>query len=68
MVFIRLRNKTLRRKTIKMDTKKLSELLELGMVLAFLILVVVIYVPVSIWAEEKTYENESRFKMQNIYK
>jgi len=50
-----------------MDTKKLSGLLELGMVLAFLILVVVIYVPVSIWAEEKTYEDESRFRMQNIY-
>jgi hypothetical protein len=50
-----------------MNQNKLSDLLELGMVLAFLFLIFVIYVPVSIWAEENDYEKSSRFNMQNIY-
>ena len=50
-----------------MNQNKLSDLLELAMVLAFLFLIFVIYVPVSIWAEENDYEKRSRFNMQNIY-
>ena len=50
-----------------MNQNKFSDLLELAMVLAFLFLIFVIYVPVSIWAEENDYEKSSRFNMQNIY-
>jgi len=50
-----------------MDKNKLSDLLELFMVLAFFFLIIVIYVPVTIWAEEKEFEKESRFNMKNIY-
>ena len=51
----------------KLDKKKLSDLLELVTVLAFLFLIFVIYAPVSIWSEEQKFEKESRFNMQNIY-
>lgn len=51
----------------KIDQNKLSDLLELVMVIGFLFLIFVIYAPVSIWAEEKEYEKRSRFNMQNIY-
>ena len=51
----------------KIDQNKLSDLLELVMVIGFLFLIFVIYAPVSIWAEEKEYEKKSRFNMQNIY-
>ena len=51
----------------KFDQSKLSDLLELVMVIGFLFLIFVIYAPVSIWAEEKEYEKRSRFNMQNIY-
>ena len=50
-----------------MNQNKFSDLLELAMVLAFLFLIFVIYVPVFIWAEEHEYEKRSRFNMQNIY-
>ena len=50
-----------------MNQNKFSDLLELAMVLAFLFLIFVIYVPVFIWAEEHDYEKRSRFNMQNIY-
>ena len=50
-----------------MNQNKLSDLLELAMVLAFLFLIIVIYVPVAIWAEEREFERRSRFNMQNIY-
>ncbi|MEE3152362.1 MAG: hypothetical protein VX279_00070 [Candidatus Neomarinimicrobiota bacterium] len=50
-----------------MNQNKLSDLLELAMVLAFLFLIIVIYVPVSVWAEEREFEKRSRFNMQNIY-
>ena len=52
---------------LKMNQNKISDFLELAMVLAFLFLIFVIYVPVSIWAEENDYEKRSRFNMQNIY-
>ena len=51
----------------KIDQNKISDLLELVMVIGFLFLIFVIYAPVSIWAEEKEYEKKSRFNMQNIY-
>jgi sensor domain CHASE-containing protein len=44
-----------------------SDLLEVGIVLALLFLVITIYVPVAIWEEEKVFEDESRFRMQNLY-
>lgn len=50
-----------------MNQNKLSDLLELAMVLAFLFLIIVIYVPVTIWAEEREFEKKSHFNMQNIY-
>ena len=50
-----------------MNQNKLSDLLELAMVLAFLFLIIVIYVPVAIWAEEREFEKKSHFNMQNIY-
>ena len=50
-----------------MNQNKLSDLLELAMVLAFLFLIIVIYVPVVIWAEEREFEKKSHFNMQNIY-
>jgi len=50
-----------------MNQNKLSDLLELAMVLAFFFLIIVIYVPVSVWAEEREFEKRSRFNMQNIY-
>ena len=50
-----------------MNQNKLSDLLELAMVLAFIFLIIVIYVPVAIWAEEREFEKRSRFNMQNIY-
>ena len=50
-----------------MNQNKLSDLLELAMVLAFLFLIIVIYVPVSVWAEEREFEKKSHFNMQNIY-
>ena len=50
-----------------MNQNKLSDLLELAMVLTFLFLIIVIYVPVSVWAEEREFEKRSRFNMQNIY-
>ena len=51
----------------KINQNKISDLLELVMVIGFLFLIFVIYAPVSIWAEEKEYEKKSRFNMQNIY-
>ena len=51
----------------KIDQNKLSDLLELVMVIGFLFLIFVIYAPISIWAEEKEYEKRSRFNMRNIY-
>ncbi|MEC7855447.1 MAG: hypothetical protein VYC61_01795 [Candidatus Neomarinimicrobiota bacterium] len=50
-----------------MNQNKLSDLLELAMVLAFIFLIIFIYVPVAIWAEEREFEKKSQFNMQNIY-
>ena len=51
----------------KFEQKKLSDLLELVIVLAFFFLIFVIYAPVSIWSEEQEFEKQSRFNMKNIY-
>ncbi len=47
--------------------KRYSDLLEILMVLAFLFLVISIYVPVEIWKEEDHYAEKSRFNMETIY-
>ena len=44
-----------------------SDLLELGIVLALIFLIITIYVPIAIWEEERKFEIESRFRMQNLY-
>ena len=50
------------------EKKKLfSDLLELGIVFAFLFLVLCIYVPRAIWDEEESFEQVSHFYMQNMY-
>ena len=44
-----------------------SDLLEFAIVLAFIFLIISIYVPRAIWDEEEFYENESRFHMENMF-
>ena len=53
-----------------MDKKKqkfFNDYLEIITFVIFLIMLVVIYVPSTIWQEEDAYKNESRFRMQNVY-
>jgi hypothetical protein len=47
--------------------KTVSDFLELGMVLAFIFLIISIYVPRAIWDEEESYESKSQFYMENMY-
>ena len=47
--------------------KTVSDFLELGIVLAFIFLIISIYVPRAIWDEEESYENKSQFYMENMY-
>ena len=47
--------------------KKYSDLLELGIVVAFLFMIISIYVPRAIWDEEEFFEDRSRFYMENMY-
>ena len=56
-------------KKIDLNTKRkqYSDLLELGIVFAFLFLIICIYVPRAIWDEEEIFENQSRFHMENMY-
>ncbi len=56
-------------KNIDLNTKRkqYSDILELGIVFAFLFLIICIYVPRAIWDEEELFENESRFYMENMY-
>ena len=44
-----------------------SDLLEFAIVLAFIFLIISIYVPRAIWDEEDFYEDESRFHMENMF-
>ena len=43
------------------------DLLELGIVIALILFVVVIYAPRAIWNEEEDAQNDSRFRMENVY-
>ena len=49
------------------NKKLYSDLLELGIVFAFIFLIVCIYVPRAIWDEEELYEDKSQFNMENLY-
>jgi len=52
-----------------MDEKKkqrYSDFIELGIVLALLLLVVSLYVPVGIWEEEESINDLAHFRMENI--
>ena len=44
-----------------------SDLLEFAIVLAFIFLIISIYVPRAIWDEEELYETQSRFNMENMF-
>ena len=50
---------------LEMDRKRkmYSDLLELGIVFAFLFLIISIYVPRAIWDEEEYFEKRSHFYM-----
>ena len=41
-------------------------ILDWGIVFSFFIMLIIIYVPLSIWEEEKNYKNESRRRMEII--
>ncbi|MBH50935.1 MAG: hypothetical protein CMG70_03080 [Candidatus Marinimicrobia bacterium] len=47
--------------------KNYSDLLELGIVAAFIFLIICIYVPRAIWDEEESLQGESHFFMENMY-
>jgi hypothetical protein len=47
--------------------KNLSDFLELGIILAFIFLIISIYVPRAIWDEEESFENKSQFYMENMF-
>ena len=53
-----------------MDTverKKYSDLIELGIVFAFLFMVITIYVPSMIWVEEEEAAESARFNIQTVH-
>ena len=53
-----------------MDTverKKYSDLIELGIVFAFLFMIITIYVPSMIWVEEKEAAGTARFNIQTVH-
>lgn len=52
---------------LKKQRKLYGDFLEVFIVLAFLFLVISIYVPRAIWDEEEAFENKSHFNMENIY-
>ena len=47
--------------------KRYSDYLELSIVIAFLFMIISIYVPRAIWDEEEFFEDKSRFYMENMY-
>ena len=49
------------------NKKLFSDFLELGIVIAFLFMIVCIYVPRAIWDEEEFYHNKSHFNMENLF-
>ena len=49
------------------NKKLFSDLLELGIVVAFLFMIVCIYVPRATWDEEEFYQDKSHFNMENLF-
>ena len=47
---------------------KKIEILDWGIIVSFILMLIVIYIPLSIWAEEENYKNESRRRMGIIVK
>jgi len=52
---------------MELNRRNKTDLLEVAIILAMFFLIVVIYVPVSIWEEETFFEKESRYRMSNVY-
>ena len=48
----------------KIDKK--VEILDWGIIFSFIVMMIVIYIPLSIWEEEEKYKNESRKRMEII--
>ena len=51
----------------KLKRKQYSDLIELGIVFAFLFMIITIYVPSMIWEEENEASNTARFNIQTVY-
>ena len=49
-----------------MDQQNKTDALEILIISAMFLLIVVVYVPVAIWEDESFYQNESRYRMQNM--
>ena len=49
------------------ERKKYSDLIELGIVFAFLFMIITIYVPSMIWVEEKEAAGTARFNIQTVH-
>ena len=47
--------------------KQYSDLIELSIVLAFLFMIITIYVPSAIWVEEVTAAEGARFNIQTVH-
>jgi len=47
--------------------KLYSDLIELGIVLAFFFMIITIYVPSSIWVEEAKAAEDARFNIQTVH-
>ena len=47
--------------------KQYSDLIELGIVLAFLFMIITIYVPSAIWVEEESAAEAARFNIQTVH-
>ena len=68
MSLIRIKNMNKNLNNLSSEKRKnLSDFLELGIVIAFIFLIISIYVPRAIWDEEESYEDKSQFYMENMY-
>ena len=47
--------------------KLYSDLIELGIILAFFFMIITIYVPSAIWVEEAAATEDARFNIQTVY-
>ena len=52
---------------MELNQQNKTDLLEVVIILAMFFLIIVIYVPVAIWEEEKYYQDLSRYRMENVY-